>query len=129
MNINIARFILALVAATAVGHGARAEAPPWPQDTHQAADSDISGPVFAASFSGSPFDVLGPTSRGPEGQMTESEAPIAHRSLLESGGGVTLQANGHSGDFAPLTGGVWLFLGGIWIIGTLVHHRQVIRKR
>lgn len=130
MTIKIARFILALVAASVVGQVAHARASATPDETHQATGFDISGAVFTPLFSDDAFDAVEAKSLQSQKLDFDTEIALAEQSVFETGGLATAKSadhsRNHSRDRVSLTGGVWLFLGGIWIIGTLVHHRQTI---
>ena len=69
MNVNIARFILALVVGFGLGQMAHAKAPSVPDDTHRAAGFEVSGSVFTPLFidklSDNPFDALDTVARTP----------------------------------------------------------------
>ncbi|MBT8441551.1 MAG: hypothetical protein KJO76_04115 [Gammaproteobacteria bacterium] len=109
MNIHIARIILAIIAAAGLAQVAHAE--PVSMQI-EVASTDVRLELTGAAFgspSDNPFDAVDTISTQPAGAETQ-DAGASARSLI-----------------SPV-GGVWLFLGSIWIIGTLIHHRRVIQR-
>ncbi len=125
MNTNMARTILALVAAIVLSQTAQARPPAMPDDILQTASLETDGSDFTPFLIDSPRDVA-----ATDDTLIEAGAGVSttlHSRLEASVIGMP-EASEITSDRAALTGGIWLFLGGIWIIGTLVHHRHVIRK-
>ena len=112
MNIHIARIILAIIAAAGLAQAAQADP--------QAIQSDGASPGMRLELSSAAFTP--PPSDNP------FDAVDTISSQAAASGAVTRDAGGSARSLISPVGGVWLFLGSIWIIGTLIHHRRVIQR-
>ena len=131
MNVNIARFILALVVGSGLGQLTQAKAPIMPEETPRAAGFEVSGsvftPLFTETFSDNPFDALDTVTRTPRQLEIDLRPDDSVVPVIASSDITLSQAADDASSGWSVAGGIWLFLGGIWIIGTLVHHRHTIQ--
>ena len=110
MNTNMARTTLALVAAIVLSQTAQARPPAMPDDILQTASLETDGSDFTPFLIDSPRDVA-----ATDGTLIEAEAGVSttlHSRLEASVIGMP-ETSEISSDRAALTGGIWLFLGGI----------------
>lgn len=122
---NIARIVLAILATIVGSHLAHAKPPAMPDGMYQTASLDFDGSMFTPFGSEKPLAVA--STAKPDRELELQKSSVTLQSQRESGVLNLQEAATGSHNRAAWTGGIWLFLGGIWIIGTLVHHRHTIQ--